>query len=150
MREDEKALLQEMLDSIHTQFKEDIRKARPSLSEEQIEAYADGRIFTGAQAETLGFVDQVGGIQDVIDDLQKELGLEREPKVTWVREKRSRLSSLLEERWQGSAHDTQGLAQQILQAVGQLSPALKPELETGKAYLLPYYWFNTSTGPLSR
>jgi protease-4 len=36
------------------------------LKEDVMEKYADGRVFTGAQAVKLGFADEVGGYEDAV------------------------------------------------------------------------------------
>lgn len=80
MTEDEKALLQDMLDDVHTQFKDAVRTAR-KLKADVVNNYADGRIFSGAQAKKLGFVDELGGEFETIAAVAKAAGIHGDPEV---------------------------------------------------------------------
>lgn len=60
MRDDEKQLFQEMIDEVYQQFKTTVKEARQSLSEDVLNEYTDGRVFTGKKAVELGFADSVG------------------------------------------------------------------------------------------
>lgn len=71
MTEEEKALMQNIIDDSYSQFIGAITKGRinrtdkytavkSELTEETLKKYADGRIFTGRQAKKLGFVDETG------------------------------------------------------------------------------------------
>lgn len=75
MSSEEKGLLKDIIDDSYSQFIGAIQKGRikrvdnysvskTNLSQENLKAYADGRIFTGKQAKDLGFVDALGGIDD--------------------------------------------------------------------------------------
>ncbi len=55
----EKGILQELIDVSYSQFVKTVAEAR-SLSEAAVRNFADGRIFTGEQALTLGVVDRLG------------------------------------------------------------------------------------------
>jgi len=65
MSADEGELLQEVTRQIHGQFVEAIAKGR-QLDIKQVEALADGRIFTGEKALELGLVDRLGNFEDAI------------------------------------------------------------------------------------
>jgi protease-4 len=65
MSADERQLLQEVTRQIHGQFVEAIAKGR-RLDLKQVEALADGRIFTGQKALELGLVDRLGNFEDAI------------------------------------------------------------------------------------
>ena len=56
---EEKELLQSLIDSSYEQFVKEVSKGR-QLSEEVVRSFADGRVFTGAQAKELGLVDELG------------------------------------------------------------------------------------------
>jgi len=71
MTEEEKELMQNIVDDSYQQFLNAIRKGRIQrndnysayktyLTEENLKNYADGRVFTGRQARQLGFVDETG------------------------------------------------------------------------------------------
>ncbi|MEK2644640.1 signal peptide peptidase SppA [Bdellovibrio sp. BCCA] len=65
MREDERALFQNMIDEVYAQFKGTVAKER-NLKEELVSEYADGRVFTGATAVKLGFADKEGFYEDAV------------------------------------------------------------------------------------
>ena len=56
---EERELLQSLIDSSINQFVEAVAKGR-KLSTEKVLEFADGRVFTGQQAKELGLVDQLG------------------------------------------------------------------------------------------
>jgi len=56
---DERALLQSLIDSSYGQFVAAVAEGR-NLSEEVVRGFADGRVFSGAQALGLGLVDELG------------------------------------------------------------------------------------------
>jgi protease-4 len=59
LSEAERALLQELIDASYGQFVTAVAEGR-GLAEEAVRAFADGRVFTGAQALALGLVDELG------------------------------------------------------------------------------------------
>ncbi|MFZ4405513.1 MAG: signal peptide peptidase SppA [Pseudobdellovibrionaceae bacterium] len=65
MRDDEKQLFQDLITEVYGQFKDTVMKSR-NLSEEVMQNYADGRVFTGAQAVKLGFADKEGIFSDAV------------------------------------------------------------------------------------
>lgn len=65
MREDERALFQNMIDEVYAQFKSTVMKER-NLKEDVVTEHADGRVFTGATAVKLGFADQEGFYDDAV------------------------------------------------------------------------------------
>jgi protease-4 len=65
MTEEERAILQGMVDSFYAQFVNVVVKGR-NLPEERVRALADGRVYTGIDAKQLGLVDEVGYLEDAI------------------------------------------------------------------------------------
>ena len=55
----ERELLQHLIDSSYNQFVGVVAEGR-GLSEEVVRSFADGRVFSGAQAKDLGLVDELG------------------------------------------------------------------------------------------
>jgi protease-4 len=55
----ERQLLQELIDASYGQFVAAVAEGR-GLAEEQVRSFADGRVFSGAQALDLGLVDELG------------------------------------------------------------------------------------------
>lgn len=63
MTAEEKEMLQQIADSFHTRFREDVTsQRRRSIPSEQL----DGRIMTGEQALKVGLIDQIGYLDDAI------------------------------------------------------------------------------------
>lgn len=65
MTEDERVILQEIIDDMYGDFVKVIVDGR-GMPEDQVRALADGRIYTGKQAKTNGLVDEVGSLTDTI------------------------------------------------------------------------------------
>ncbi|MEL6399077.1 MAG: signal peptide peptidase SppA [Cyanobacteria bacterium J06626_4] len=63
LTEAEQTILQELIDVSYGQFVKTVAQAR-GLTEETVRSFADGRIFTGEQALTLGVVDRLGTEED--------------------------------------------------------------------------------------
>ena len=56
---EERALLQSLIDSSYDQFVTAVAEGR-NLEEAKVRSFADGRVFSGAQAKDLGLVDELG------------------------------------------------------------------------------------------
>lgn len=80
LTEEEKALFQEMVDDIHAQFVELVSERR-SLSSEDVQSLADGRVLTGQQALDAGLVDQLGNFYDAIDLAADKADIPEEPQI---------------------------------------------------------------------
>ena len=65
IKENERELLQEVILDVYDQFVEATVENR-GLPEDSVLIYADGRIFTGRQAQELGFVDTLGTFYDAV------------------------------------------------------------------------------------
>jgi len=104
----DRAYWQDLADRIHRQFIQAVAEGR-DLPVEQVEKFADGRVFTGEQAVEMGLVDELGGFQDAVD-LAKELAeIRGDPRLIFPPDERSRfLEELLG-----------GMAQKVAQAVGE-------------------------------
>ena len=87
----ERELLDVMIMDMQKQFVEAIVRGR-GLSLEKVQAIADGRIFSGAQAKELGLVDFLGNFQDAIEITKELAGIKGD--VTLVYPKKSKLDLL--------------------------------------------------------
>jgi protease IV len=67
MSDEERAILQGMVDSFYAQFVEVVVRGR-GLPEERVRALADGRVYTGIDAKKLGLVDEIGYLEDAIEE----------------------------------------------------------------------------------
>lgn len=80
MTPEEKEIFQDMINDVYGQFKKAVAKGR-KLSDEVVNKYADGRVFSGETAVKLGFADQVGTYEDALRVIGELSGLGAEPKV---------------------------------------------------------------------
>lgn len=74
LTQEERDLLQQLLDNVHNQFIDDIVSSR-ELSEREVRNLADGRIFSGEQAQQLGLIDELGNFYDAVSLAAKLAGL---------------------------------------------------------------------------
>ena len=71
---EEKKMLQELVDAQHQQFVNVIRTGRKHMSRKEVEALADGRIFSAQVAKEKGLIDDIGYLDDAYKRLQKISG----------------------------------------------------------------------------
>jgi protease-4 len=81
LTDEERAIFQQMIDSVHTQFITAVADGR-KMDTEKVRALADGRIYSGEQAQTLGLVDKLGGLREAIDMAAERGGIVGEPHVS--------------------------------------------------------------------
>jgi protease-4 len=74
MTEEERTLLQNLVDSVHGQFVRDISVGR-KMDAAKVAEVADGRIFTGEEAMRLGLVDRIGNLEDAIERAGRRGGI---------------------------------------------------------------------------
>jgi protease-4 len=96
MTPEEQAVLQSVVDNVHLQFVNAVAKGR-RLPPEVVLKIADGRIFTGEQAKSLGLVDAMGNLEDAVDDAAKMGGISGEPKVVMPPKSKISLLDLIRE-----------------------------------------------------
>ena len=77
---EERRVLQALLDDVHAQFIGAVAAGAP-LEQSQVRQFADGRVFSGAQAKSLRMVDELGGLEDAINTAATLAGLEVPPRV---------------------------------------------------------------------
>ena len=94
MTEEDRQLLQGVLDSIHEQFIRAVAEGR-NLPLEKVRALADGRIFSGEQAKGLGLIDSLGNLEDAIALAAEMGGIKGEPEVIYPEKKRFSLFELI-------------------------------------------------------
>ncbi|MCA0986363.1 signal peptide peptidase SppA [Guptibacillus algicola] len=73
MSEEERDILQSMIDNSYDQFVSVISKGR-SMDENQVRELADGRIYDGRQAKDVDLVDGLGGLEDTIAGMREDIG----------------------------------------------------------------------------
>jgi protease-4 len=96
MTEEERKLMQSVMDDVHHQFIQAVAEGR-SLEISEVQPLADGRIFTGRQAKEARLVDELGDLDDAIHLAADIVGIEGEPKVLEPR-RRFSVRELLESR----------------------------------------------------
>ncbi|KGX91334.1 signal peptide protein [Pontibacillus halophilus JSM 076056 = DSM 19796] len=73
MSDEDRAILQELVDESYQGFVDVISEGR-GMSEEQVREIADGRIYSGQQAMDNGLVDEIGFEEDALNALKKAIG----------------------------------------------------------------------------
>jgi protease IV len=101
MSEEDRALLQGVLDDVHAQFIEAVAAGR-AMQIEQVRNLADGRIFTGRQAKSVSLVDELGDLQEAIKLAARLVGIPGEPRVIETK-KRFSIRDLLDNFFSGNA-----------------------------------------------
>ncbi len=97
MSEEERQLLQGLVNDVLTQFKADIVNGR-KMKPEVVDYYADGRVFSGSMAVKYGFADETGSLGDATRVIGEMTGLGATPELFKPR------------RW--SAHDWRALLEE--------------------------------------
>jgi protease-4 len=80
MTAEERRVLQALLDDVHGQFIQAVAAGR-RLDRADVRRFADGRVFSGAQAKVLGMVDELGGLEEAINGAARMAGIEIPPRV---------------------------------------------------------------------
>jgi protease-4 len=123
MTDEERAMLQSVIDSTHGQFVKAVAEGR-KLPVQEVAAIADGRIFSGEQAKELKLIDRLGTLQDAIEEAGRLAGISGEPTVIkppkkkklfmdmLVEESASQLSNLIkQERGLGLRYELDGMGE---------------------------------------
>ena len=84
MTPEERRILQAMLDDVYDQFISAVAAGR-GLDPKQVRGFAEGRIYSGRQAQGLKMVDDLGGLEDAIEAAAKIAGLPPKPRVIYPR-----------------------------------------------------------------
>lgn len=104
LQNDEREVLQRLIDDVHTQFITAVSEGR-KIPLEDIKKIADGRVFTGLKAKELGLVDEIGDLEHSIK-LAAQLGkIKGEPEI--ITKKTSIINDLLK-------GDTESLINKLL------------------------------------
>jgi len=84
----EKELLQAVVDDVHSQFIDAIAQGR-GLAREQVAQFADGRLFTGAQALEINLVDELGNFEDAVAVTAKLANLGDNINIYWPKSRKT-------------------------------------------------------------
>ncbi len=84
LTDEERGLLEGFAKHIHTQFIDDVAKARTGkIDRSKLEAVADGSFFSGERAKELGLVDTIGNFHDAVDAAALRAGIKDEPELVY-------------------------------------------------------------------
>ncbi len=109
LSEDDRAMLQSVIDSTHEQFVRAVASGR-KLPVQQVRRIADGRILSGEQALALKLVDRLGTLQDAIEEAGRLSGIEGEPEVVLPPRKKVNYWDLLADGTEGAVEKALGRA----------------------------------------
>lgn len=87
LSEEERLILQEMIDEMYTGFVQAIVDGRPALDEEKVRALGDGRIYTAKQALQHKLIDAIGYAPDAISKAQEMAGVTEARIIVYRRNK---------------------------------------------------------------
>ncbi len=100
MSVEEKAMLQSVIESTHSQFVNAVAEGR-RLPETKVREIADGRIFSGEQALANKLIDRLGTLQDAVEEAGRLGGIAGEPDVIKPPKKKPLLLDMLVEESAG-------------------------------------------------
>jgi len=73
LKSEEAKLIKQTIMDVYEQFLDAVVKYR-KIDKEKLRPFADGRIFSGRQAQKIGLVDKLGNLQDAIQEARKLAG----------------------------------------------------------------------------
>lgn len=82
LEDNERALLQTLVDDIHSQFVEAVAGGR-KMTVEEVEKLANGLVYSGKQAITLKLVDELGDLDKAVRMAGELAGIKGEPEVVY-------------------------------------------------------------------
>jgi protease-4 len=85
MTDEERKIIQDIIDSLHQQFMEAVVQGRKELSLDEVKPLADGRVFTAKQALDAELIDDIGYLDDAIEITKKETDLDEARIITYHR-----------------------------------------------------------------
>ncbi len=80
LTEEERAYFQSLINNMYDQFVLTVVESR-KIEETEVRKLADGRVYTGQQAQASGLVDELGTLQDAIEAAAKMAGIEGSPRI---------------------------------------------------------------------
>jgi len=122
MTAEEKALIQELVDDIYDQFLDMVARDR-NIPKEKLRKIADGRVFTGRQAQKLGLVDYLGDMGYASTLAGEMSGIKGKPEIVYPKKKGSKFwDYVFREMFAAIDKQMRGKVEQ-LQGILYLSPA---------------------------
>ena len=146
MRDDEKALFQDMINEVYAQFRNTVKTER-KLSDEVVNEYADGRVFTGTKAVNLGFADKEGFFQDAVKLAAEEAKLGDDYDVFEIPKKKMSIFDLGGGETEDEVNSLTDLADQLKSKVGigasteaALKYVFRANMLNQPLYMMPGYF----------
>lgn len=99
--DEDKRLLQDVVDDTYDQFLNDVAQGR-GLPVEEVRKVADGRILTGRQAFKAKLVDKLGGFDDAVELAGRLGGISGKPKMVEEEKKKGLMETLFGEEFETS------------------------------------------------
>ena len=94
MTEEQREIFQSLIDEAYDQFVGIVADGR-DMSEKEVRKIADGRIYTAKQALDNGLIDAIGTMEDAVQDMQSEYGLQDCAVEDFIPESKTDISDLL-------------------------------------------------------
>ncbi|MCW5899310.1 MAG: signal peptide peptidase SppA [Flavobacteriales bacterium] len=91
----EKQLIQTYVDDFYETFLQRVAEGR-NLTRDQVDAIAQGRVWTGTDAKRLGLVDELGGLEDAIAAANELAGLD-DPRIVELPKQKELIEQILED-----------------------------------------------------
>ncbi len=85
MTEEDREVLQTIIDSMFERFIGVVREGRPSMTDEAIDEVSGGSVYVADRALELGLIDSIGYLDDTVEELKRELGVDEARVVTYGR-----------------------------------------------------------------
>jgi protease-4 len=85
LTEEERKIFQSTIDHFHQRFVQVIAEGRPDLGPLKISQLADGRVYTSNEALKHKLIDKIGYMDDTLELMKEELGLDEIKVVTYAR-----------------------------------------------------------------
>jgi len=82
---EDRELLQGVIDDLYARFLGVVQSGRPQLSPDQVRTLADGRVYTADQALKAGLVDEIGYLEQGIEEAKKLAGLKDAEVIMYIR-----------------------------------------------------------------
>ncbi|MEO7335754.1 MAG: signal peptide peptidase SppA [Caldimonas sp.] len=122
------AVMQSNIDHVYADFTQRVALARKTTPE-KIDAVAQGRVWTGAQAKERGLVDRLGSYADALDSAASRAKLPKGYRVTYIEREQGRFAQAVA-MFQGSVAALVGMPVEI--RLGDLALPTAPVREVGR------------------
>ena len=112
MTDEERGYWQNMSNTIHEDFIQDVAKAR-NIDVNKLREVADGRVLIGTKAKEANLIDEIGGINDasvaMFKELNIKLGENEMPKLYYTENKLKEFKKLLNQSLSFFSRSQQGV-----------------------------------------